>query len=190
LCVDYENEFIAKKTKTNQRSIFSFRFHRIVLDEAHIIRNPKASMSKACLKIDAEFRFGLTGTPIINKAEDACTLFQFLGVEPISSTEIFRRSISQPVREGNPAGLALLRTIFSHFALRRTKEKEGITLPLKTVEIIPIKFPEDSVYSKIYSSLFLSAKTAFVAILTAGDEEALKEYMSILELILRLRQAW
>ena len=197
LAFDYKTEFgdedkvgAPSVKKRKQRSIFSISFHRIVLDEAHIIRNHKTSMTKACLKISAEFKLGLTGTPIQNKAEDACTLFQFLGVEPVSSTEIFRRSIDKPIREGNPAGLALLRTIFSHFALRRTKEKEGIQLPEKSVEICKIMFPEDSVYKKIYSSLFVSAKTAFAAILTAGDDEGLKQYMSILELILRLRQAW
>lgn len=197
LAVDYANEFGDKDKngapsmkKMKQTSIFSFKYHRIVLDEAHIIRNPKTAMSKACLEFDAEFKFGLSGTPIQNKPEDICSLFQFLGVEPVSNPEIFRRSIARPIREGDPTGLALLRSIFSHFALRRTKAKEGISLPKKTVEICSTKFPEGSVYYKIYFSLFRSARVAFQAILTAGEKDALKEYSSILETILRLRQAW
>jgi SWI/SNF-related matrix-associated actin-dependent regulator of chromatin subfamily A3 len=194
LAIDFKSNFGDEDAPTQKKqkvdSIFSVRFHRVVLDECHMIRNNKTSMFKACVKIDAQFKFGLTGTPIQNKPEDVYSLFRFLNVEPVCCEKNFRSSIAQPIRNGDPKGLTLLRTILCHVALRRTKEKEGIRLPEKTVEVCSIKFREDSIDYKIYSILFKSARVAFAAILTGGEEYVLNQYMSILETILRLRQTW
>jgi len=53
-----------KKFKRN--SIFQQKFHRIILDEAHVIRNSKSRMFKACKAVKANAKHGLclTGTPI------------------------------------------------------------------------------------------------------------------------------
>ncbi|KNC71926.1 hypothetical protein SARC_15529, partial [Sphaeroforma arctica JP610] len=37
---------------------------RVVLDEAHQIRNTNTKLAKACLKLDSIYRWCLTGTPI------------------------------------------------------------------------------------------------------------------------------
>ncbi len=39
----------------------------IVLDEAHLIRNPKTVLSKSIFRLKSELRLALTGTPIQNK---------------------------------------------------------------------------------------------------------------------------
>jgi len=43
----------------------------VVLDEAHLIKNPAANRSKCCKKICSEttFRLMLTGTPVLNRLE-------------------------------------------------------------------------------------------------------------------------
>jgi hypothetical protein len=51
-------------------------FLRIVLDEAHNIKNRTALVSKACYELKGQRRWALTGTPIVNRLEDLYSLLQ------------------------------------------------------------------------------------------------------------------
>mmetsp|Transcript_59675 Transcript_59675/g.176827 ORF Transcript_59675/g.176827 Transcript_59675/m.176827 type:complete len:971 (-) Transcript_59675:116-3028(-) len=192
LAMDFKAYFSdMKKSKKRKRAdnIFDIRFHRIVLDEAHIIRNINTKISSACLTLNSKYKLALTGTPLQNKSEDLQPQLKFLGLEPFSDKEVFRRSIAQPIRNGDNTGLACLRAVMCHVALRRTKDKEGVQLAKKSVQVCSIEFPAGSVHESIYNTLFQSAQEAFGAILRDGEQTALKEYMSILETLLRIRQA-
>lgn len=56
-------------------------FDRIILDEAHKIRNVDGSTAKAIRRINAHYRWALTGTPIVNKKKDLISLFKFIGIK-------------------------------------------------------------------------------------------------------------
>ena len=51
---------------------------RIVLDEAHLIRNRRTEVSRGCCSLTGTHRWAVTGTPIVNSAEDVFALFKFL----------------------------------------------------------------------------------------------------------------
>lgn len=55
-------------------------FDRIILDEAHKIRNPDSEAARTMRKISAPIRWALTGTPIVNKRQDIVSLMAFIGV--------------------------------------------------------------------------------------------------------------
>lgn len=61
-------------------SITQMPWDRVILDEAHKIRNVGSKLFKACKSIDATYRWALTATPIVNKMEDVVALFAFLRV--------------------------------------------------------------------------------------------------------------
>ena len=62
-------------------SLFSgYTWNRIVLDEAHKIRNGKSRMSTAARAIPAAYRWAVTGTPLVNSLKDVVALLAFLGV--------------------------------------------------------------------------------------------------------------
>lgn len=124
-----------------------------------------------------------------NKPDDIGSLFTFLGVEPLGDKEIFRRAVSQPIQVGDEVGLARLRAMMSHVTLRRNKSIVNIKMPEKTVELRLVEFPDDSPHKTIHQTLFRTAQAAFQATLQEGDAEALKNYMSVLETLLRIRQA-
>lgn len=46
--------------------LFSLDFFRVILDEAHFIKNRQSKTAKACYELNAQHRWVLTGTPIVN----------------------------------------------------------------------------------------------------------------------------
>jgi SNF2 family DNA or RNA helicase len=50
--------------------LLDIKFERIILDEAHTVRNPYAAMSLEVYIIHARKRWGVTGNPLHNKLSD------------------------------------------------------------------------------------------------------------------------
>jgi len=61
-------------------SFFKIAFDRIVLDEAHKIRNGDGVFAKSIRRISAPIRWAVTGTPLVNSLKDIVSLLAFIGV--------------------------------------------------------------------------------------------------------------
>jgi len=61
-------------------SLFRREWDRVVLDEAHKIRNGDGEIARYARKIVAPIRWVVTGTPLVNSLKDVVSLFAFLGV--------------------------------------------------------------------------------------------------------------
>lgn len=57
-------------------------WQRVILDEAHIVRNHKSLTASAIFKLIAHSRWCLTGTPVHNKDLDLFSLLKFLRCSP------------------------------------------------------------------------------------------------------------
>ncbi|KAK2024652.1 hypothetical protein LX32DRAFT_499515, partial [Colletotrichum zoysiae] len=69
--------------------IFSHKWHRLILDEAHEIRDTTTAKSRAVCGISASCRWVVTGTPIQNRLSDLFSLFQFLDLYPYDDKRMF-----------------------------------------------------------------------------------------------------
>ncbi|KAL7547677.1 hypothetical protein ACHAWF_010962 [Thalassiosira exigua] len=176
-----------KKKKAKTESIFDIDFHRIVLDEAHTIRNSKTRNFDAVSRIKADRKLALTGTPFVNTANDIYSLLSFIGVDPLSDKSIFNRAITQKIKDGDEIGLTRLRTTMGFLSLRRSKQNVNIKLVEKDVQLLQVGFADDA-HKQVYDALFGTVRTAMEAILD-DDSKALKNYSVIFEKLLRLRQA-
>ncbi|KAI1946060.1 DNA repair protein rad16 [Ophidiomyces ophidiicola] len=64
--------------------IHSIRFHRLVLDEAHNIKQRTTSVARACFALKAEYKWCLSGTPVQNRIGEFFSLLRFLDVKPFA----------------------------------------------------------------------------------------------------------
>ena len=177
----------AKRQKLGE-SIFDIDFHRIVLDEAHTIRNSKTRSFKAVSLIKSERKLALSGTPLVNSSDDIFSIFSFLGVQPLDDKTIFTRAITQPIKNGDEMGLTRLRTAMGFLSLRRSKNNVNIKLVEKDVQLCSVEFANDA-HKQVYDALFGTVRVAMEAILGEEESKALKNYSVIFEKLLRLRQS-
>ncbi|PNW72987.1 hypothetical protein CHLRE_14g614400v5 [Chlamydomonas reinhardtii] len=171
--------------------LLGVRWLRVVLDEAHLVKNPRAKASRAAAQLQAERRWAVTGTPIQNRMQDLHGLLVFLRVDPLQDRSLFTRTIERPLKQGDPRAVKTVQVLMGALALRRTKDlrvgpagRPLVALPSKTVRLVTVDLtPEDRAK---YDALELEARRIISHAL--ATDELLDHYISVLEIILRLRQ--
>lgn len=161
------------------------QFSTIVLDESHNIKNPTAQVSKAVLRLQADSKIILSGTPIMNNTLDLFPQLSFIVPQLFGSQEFFSKEYVHPIdRDKDKEKIEQLKRVTSPFVLRRTKEQVAKDLPSKTESIIwcemggAQKRYYNEVKDNIKNSLFVSIKSEGLG----------KSKMNVLAGIQKLRQ--
>lgn len=92
-----------KSRRTNvdaTRNMLLRQWGRVVLDEAHIVRNQDTERFKAVMWLNATHRWALTGTPINNRMEDLDSLSEWIGVRLVGDEAKQRQYIMRRTMEG------------------------------------------------------------------------------------------
>ncbi|TPX50989.1 hypothetical protein SeMB42_g01602 [Synchytrium endobioticum] len=177
---------VAAECENENSPLFSNVWYRIVLDEAHYIKERNTKQAKACRALQAERRWCLTGTPIQNKLEDLFSLVHFLRLPPWEQFSFWRSFITIPFERKDVRALEVVTTILQPILLRRTKDmkdRDGnpiVALPVKNVEEVYLEFTKDE--RIIYDSLLRDSRRRL------ADEKGRFAYAHVFEMLLRLRQ--
>ncbi|MCJ1252016.1 hypothetical protein MMC30_009254 [Trapelia coarctata] len=137
----------------NRSTLYSVKWRRIVLDEAHIIREPTKSFARSVCALKAECRWGVTGTPIQNRLTDLYSLFKFLRCTPFDDVSVFNAHVTKNWRaRSDPNSVAKLKTLVNCLSLRRPKTT--VTLPARRDTAVPLEFNEQERkhYDKVKTS--------------------------------------
>ncbi|KAI3402122.1 hypothetical protein diail_51 [Diaporthe ilicicola] len=157
---------------------------RIVLDEAHMIREQSTLQFKAICRLQANRRWAVTGTPVQNKLEDLAALLAFLRIKPFDDRTKFNQYIVAPFKLCDPNIVPKLRILVDTITLRRQKDK--IDLPKRHDKVIKLQFSSDE--RRMYAVFEKDAQVRVNVL--AGQRERMvggKTYIHILQAILRLR---
>lgn len=190
---------------------FGLHWYRVILDEAHTIKNRNAKSTKACCDLRSEYRWCLTGTPMQNNLDELQSLVHFLRIQPYDSLQHWRENIDKPMKNGKGhLAISRLHALLRSFMKRRTKDilkEEGALLPggKKALEaaakngsteapVSNFKITERKVVA--VSTEFSPAERRFYDKLEERADKSLERMMKVkvnyanaLVLLLRLRQA-
>jgi SNF2 family DNA or RNA helicase len=144
---------------------------RIILDEAHEIRNKKSKLFKSVCRVNATIKWIVTGTPVFNSMEDFVSLCAFLGID---------KTLVQ----------GMTNKIKDIYILRRTKEdlakiSERLRLPDCYFENVELDmFPDEKqLYEFVFQDAQETIRDAFRNAISLNSKN-----MVILECLLRARQ--
>ncbi|TDL17295.1 hypothetical protein BD410DRAFT_794458 [Rickenella mellea] len=179
-----------KKRKVG-KGLFNIPWKRIILDEAHTIRNPKTKMAQAVCALDAQRRWAVTGTPIINSPRDLGSLLMFLRIcQPLDDENFYKRLLLRPLKDGDPSGTELLRALMSQTCIRRTKEMQDsngnhlVPLPPVEMTVIPVKLHDDA--RDLYDAIEALSKQRFENYMIRHGGAGIPT--NVLSMLTRLRQ--
>ena len=184
--------------------VFGVNWYRLILDEAHTIKNRNAKATQAAYALSAEYRWCLTGTPMQNNLDELQSLIKFLRIKPYDDLSTWRDQISRPMNNGR-GGLAIrrLQVYLKAFMKRRTKDilkqegalragptgktedgkPSGFKIVERTVEKIEAEFTADERH--FYERLEQRTDKSLEEMMRGAN----LSYASALVLLLRLRQA-
>lgn len=133
-------------------------FKVTILDEAHIIRNPKSKLSQNTKRILSQHKLALTGTPIQNNLLELHSIFQFLMKSFLGAEDRFKKDFNQffelavlssdvtDFRNFDNASANLLQKLhlrMKPFILRREKSQVLKELPPRNFQDFLCDMPEE-----------------------------------------------
>ncbi|KAL8190829.1 UNVERIFIED_CONTAM: hypothetical protein K2H54_062335 [Gekko kuhli] len=145
---------------------------RIILDEAHSIRNPKVQGSIAACKLRATARWAITGTPIQNNLLDMYSLIRFLRCSPFDEFKVWKSQVDNNTRKGGERLAILTRSLL----LRRTKDqldssgKPLVSLPQRLTRLHRLKLSGDE--QLVYDVLFTRSRSTLQSYLKRQEAQS------------------
>lgn len=180
----------------DEKSPFLDLFDRIVLDEAHNIRNTETKTHKAICALNGEKKWCITGTPIWNHIRDIYAIFKFLDAYPYREWEVFKTSIVDRLQYQPQIAMNILTAFLLPIEIRRTKRQ--LDLPPLTERTVRVSLNEnerlfyDAFYNysrdtvkRLFQNEKWLKKTGYAKAITNLQRRAKQCVMIV---ILRLRQ--
>jgi SNF2 family DNA or RNA helicase len=91
-------------------------WYRIIIDEAHMIKNRNSIQSKASVDLQAKHRLCLTGTPMMNSIDELYPLLRFLRISRYNDWKLFSMEIGK-VSEFLPLTISLWNPTCNYFTM-------------------------------------------------------------------------
>lgn len=123
--------------KSEMHEFFCIPWDRVVVDEAHVLRNPEARMHANAMLLNAKIRWALTATPIQNQIDDLVSLALFVGApHPQNTTEVcnlyvLRRTMQELEAQGEAFNIPELISRYQIFTLTKKETELYNTVSVK-----------------------------------------------------------
>lgn len=184
-----------KKLKFVKNSLFNESFfERVILDEAHFIRNSTNTTTRAIFDFSNAMstnakRWIVTATPIFNSTKDTFSYFKFLNLEGIEDKSSFNRQYGQSM-----TGIKRLNSLIKKYSIQYKKEVVLPALVKKKEHVMYLEFTAEE--RTFYDALIEYSRQRMLSLMQKigelGNEiKELKSLMhnNVMVYILRLKQA-
>ncbi|RYP69277.1 hypothetical protein DL770_008287 [Monosporascus sp. CRB-9-2] len=165
-----------------RRVLQEMGWYRVVLDEAHWIRNQSSEQFNAAKGLQAERRWCLTGTPIQNSLADLRSLLRFLHFQPFASQAFFEKHIVQPLRLNSHDSFRNLQLLLRSICLRRNAGY--LHLPPAETEEVTISLTSEE--TAVYDGILADCQAEFDKIVSGKSE--IRKYNVLFITIMKLRR--
>ncbi|KAI2469606.1 SNF2 family N-terminal domain-containing protein [Annulohypoxylon bovei var. microspora] len=192
-------------TESLKTGCFGLHWYRVILDEAHTIKNRNAKATKACCELRSVYRWCLSGTPMQNNLDELQSLVKFLRIRPYDNLREWKDHFEVPMKNGKgDVAMRRLHSLLQCFMKRRTKDilkvagaldaggkenKDGEKGPTANFKVTERKVVT-------VAAAFTPAERRFYDRLEKRTDKSIEQmmknklnYASALVLLLRLRQA-
>ncbi|XP_010186212.1 PREDICTED: transcription termination factor 2-like, partial [Mesitornis unicolor] len=145
---------------------------RVILDEAHNIKNPRVQTSIAVCKLRAIARWAVTGTPIQNNLLDMYSLLRFLRCSPFDEYKLWKYQVDNGTKKGGERLSLLTRSLL----LRRTKDqmdstgKALVSLPKHRTQLHQLKLSAEE--QSVYNVLFARSRSTLQSYLKRQEQNS------------------
>ncbi|KAK9423111.1 hypothetical protein SUNI508_04405 [Seiridium unicorne] len=179
------------ESQATKSCLYSNTWHRLVLDEAHHIRKRNSLLFDATCKVQARYRWCLTGTPIHNSLDDYGALLSFLRI-PSFVEKQFDYWIAQPLKKQTPQSLERLQDLVKATCLRRRKSAMGVSFQLpqrvERVESVTLRQDERGLYTFFEAKLGAILQESTVSSLQDTRKPETTKTLGVLTFITFLRR--
>ncbi|KAK4541751.1 TATA-binding protein-associated factor mot1 [Oleoguttula mirabilis] len=167
-----------------------------VLDEGHLIKNPKAKVSMAVKRLASNHRLILSGTPIQNNVLELWSLFDFLMPGFLGTEKVFQDRFAKPIaasrfaksssKEQEAGALAIesLHKQVLPFLLRRLKEEVLNDLPPKILQNYYCDLSD--LQKKLFDDFTRKESKSLHDMAGSGDKEAKQHIFQALQYMRKL----
>ncbi|XP_028914379.1 transcription termination factor 2 [Ornithorhynchus anatinus] len=145
---------------------------RVILDEAHNIKNPRVQTSLAVCKLRAAARWAVTGTPVQNNLLDMYALLRFLRCSPFDNLKLWKSQVD----DGSHKGAERLNILTKSLLLRRTKDqldsagKPLVSLPQRHSQLHRLQLSDSE--QAVYNVLFAKSRSTLQSYLKRHDADS------------------
>jgi len=183
------------------------RWWRIICDESHVLR-ANSGNTKAVLRLEAENKFCVTGTPINTSVTDLRNQLSFIGLDKVDAMfTMFSNSMGHHNGKAGGGGRKrarsswdqrheigpfsfLLRAILIRHTMEqkcRQSNRDLMSLPEKTERVIRIPFTADE--RAEYDKLETAARNAYTTLKAREGTQLSRHYLKLHSFLLPLRTA-
>jgi transcription termination factor 2 len=169
-----------KRSSVQHPWLFSYNWHRIILDEAHTIKNHKTLIHRSICGLKGTFRWCVTGTPIHNRHWDMYAMINFLQCSPFNNKQVWKIM-------NDTKSCDRIKSVVNKILLKRNKFDINLDIPQHTIEYIYTQFNAEE--KKVYDKLKNMSNVAYeAAAVTTVSETKTEQMQRCIWLILKLRQ--
>ncbi|OJD15737.1 hypothetical protein AJ78_04035 [Emergomyces pasteurianus Ep9510] len=167
-----------------------------VLDEGHLIKNPKAKITLAVKRLKSNHRLILSGTPIQNNVLELWSLFDFLMPGFLGTEKVFLDRFAKPIaasrfskssskeQEAGALAIEALHKQVLPFLLRRLKEEVLNDLPPKIIQNYYCDLSD--LQRKLFEDFSKKEQKDIAKIVGSTDKEAKQHIFQALQYMRRL----